>query len=367
VVLSWASQTAKSETATLNPILFFCVTAPAPMLVVCPDWKTARSLSSDRISPMLRDSRVAETTLEEEKSGGLGSDNSLFRKTIGAGAPLTITVGLSASGLASKPIRYLFFEEVSRLPLVARGRAIEGDVVQLAKVRCATYWNTRKIIYSSSPIELESCRITALYAESTRERYFSRCPRGHYQILALPEMNFKTVTCQCLECGRGYTQEQWQARSGKWIAQNPAHWRRGFWMAVWPTPFFEWPVVFEEWRNAVHLKEAGDSSLFRGVLGTRLTENYTLKIDSLAREETLYNRREVYPDTLPEGLKVIVASIDTMDDWLEYLIVGFGADREVWALETGAILGRLDVDAIDIYRQIDHSFWNALLLGPMAR
>jgi phage terminase large subunit GpA-like protein len=353
VVLSWASQTAKSETATLNPVLFWSVTAPAPMLIVCPDWKTARSLSSDRISPMLRDSRVSETVLEEERSGGPGSDNSLFRKTIGNGMPLTLTVGLSASGLSSKPIRYLVFEEVSRLPLVARGRAIEGDVVQLAKVRCATYWAQRKIIYSSSPIELESCRITALYAESTRSRYFSRCPRGHYQVLRLPEMNFKSAGCKCLECGREYNQEAWQSRPGRWIAENPTHWRAGFWMAAWPSPFVEWPVIFEEWREAVHLKEAGDASLFRGVLGTRLAENYSLKIDVMAEEEALYTRREVYPETLPDGVKVIVASVDTQDDWLAYLILGFGAGRECWALETGTILGRLSVEAADIYRQID--------------
>jgi hypothetical protein len=37
------------------------------------------------------------------RGGGPGSDNSLFRKTIGHGMPLTIVNALSASALAMKP------------------------------------------------------------------------------------------------------------------------------------------------------------------------------------------------------------------------------------------------------------------------
>jgi phage terminase large subunit GpA-like protein len=69
VVLCWASQNGKTEIATLNPLLYWSVLAPAPCLIVTPDWKSATSLSCDRIDPMLRDSRVPGETLEQPAVG----------------------------------------------------------------------------------------------------------------------------------------------------------------------------------------------------------------------------------------------------------------------------------------------------------
>ena len=353
VVLMWASQCGKTEIATLNSLLYWSVVAPGPALVVCPDWKSAQSLSCDRIDPMLRDSRVVGTSLESEQAGGPASDNSMFRKRIGNGMGVTIVNAQSASALAQRPVRYLVFEEVSRLPLEARGRGVEGDVVSLAKVRTSTFTKDAKVIYSSSPIEEELCRVSALYRASTQERYYSRCPRGHLQVLLLKEMDFKTGGCLCLKCNRQYKQEAWQERAGRWIAEDPTHSRRGFLLPIWPSPFVDWPTVFEEWRAAIQLKKEGDWSLYRSVCGTRLAEAMKGPDEALAGAAAkLVTRREVYPDKLPDTIKVLIASVDTQDTWLEYLIVGFGPRRECWALETGQILGRLDVNGPEMIQEL---------------
>jgi len=233
VCLDWCSQAGKSE-CWLNAILYWSVHAPSPALLVGPDWKSVKSLSADRIKPMMRDARFYDSRGDidegvELQRGGPGSDNSAFRMTLNGKMPLTIVHSSSASALAQRPVRYLIFDEVSRFPAEAKGRAREGDPIALGRVRQTTYGDDSKAIYVSSPVEENQCRITELYEDSTQEKYHSRCPLcGHLQILRLPEMDFETVTCRCLACGQSHTQDQWQNERGQWIAENPGHPRRGF-------------------------------------------------------------------------------------------------------------------------------------------
>jgi Phage terminase large subunit (GpA) len=103
----------------------------------------------------------------------------------------------------NRHIEQYAFPEFQTEP-VTGPRATEGDVLLLAKVRTSTFGAQAKIVYSSSPVELESCRVSALFEDSRQEYWYSRCPRGHYQILGLAEMNFETGCCRCLSCGLEY-------------------------------------------------------------------------------------------------------------------------------------------------------------------
>lgn len=358
VVLNWASQCGKSE-LWLNGILYWSVHAPAPALLVGPDWKSVKSLSADRIRPMFRDARLYESPGTKDEGtelqrGGPGSDNSAFRMTLNGKMPLTIVHASSASALAQRPVRYLIFDETSRMPVEARGRAKEGDPIALGKVRQTTFGEEAKTIYVSSPVEEHQCRISELYEDSTRERYHSRCPLcGHLQVLRLPEMDFGSATCRCLSCGQSFAQDQWQAEKGEWIAENPGASRRGFWLNFAVSPFVRWETVFAEFREAVHRREEGDESLFRVVVATRLAENFVEKIERMSEPEILLSRREHYPFQVPDAAKVIVAALDTQTTWFEYLVAAAGPRGELWCLETGSIEGRIETDAEAMYQELD--------------
>lgn len=358
VVLNWASQCGKSE-VWLNSLLFWSVHAPSPALLVGPDWKSVKSLSADRIRPMFRDARLYDSHGTEDEGaelqrGGPGSDNSAFRMTLNGKMPLTIVHASSASALAQRPVRYLIFDETSRMPVEARGRAKEGDPIALGKVRQTTYGEEAKTVYVSSPVEEHQCRITELYEDSTRERYHSRCPLcGHLQILRLPDMDFESASCRCLKCGQSFNQDQWQAERGEWIAENFSASRRGFWLNFAVSPFVRWEVVFAEFREAVHRREEGDESLFRVVMATRLAENFVEHVEKMSEPEILLSRREHYPLQVPDAAKVIVAAVDTHATWLEYLAAAAGPRGELWCLETGAIEGRIETDAEAMYQELD--------------
>jgi phage terminase large subunit GpA-like protein len=372
IVLNWSSQSGKTE-VWLNGLLFWSVHAPAPCLVCGPDWKSVKSLSADRIRPMFRDARLYDGRGEsnngaELQRGGPGSDNSAFRMTLGGRMPLTLVHASSASALAQRPVRYLIFDETSRMPVEARGRAKEGDPIALGKVRQTTFGDQSKTVYVSSPVEEHQCRITELYEDSTRERYHSRCPLcSHLQILRLPDMNFEGITCRCLACGQSFTQDQWQNERGEWIAENPGQKRRGFWLNCFVSPFVRWETVFAEFRESVRRKEEGDSSLFRVVVATRLAENFVEHIEKMSEPEILMSRREHYPAEVPDAAKVIVASIDTQASWLEWLTVAAGARGELWCLETGQIQGRIETDAAAMYAELDQRLFACRWQRPDGR
>ena len=373
VVLDWCSQAGKSE-ILLNSLLFWSVHAPAPTLLVAPDWKSCKSLSADRLKPMMRDARLYDSRGDSDEGvvqqrGGPGSDNSAFRMTLAGRMPLTIVHASSASALAQRPVKYLLFDEVSRFPVSARGRAQEGDPVALGRIRQTTYGDSAKTIYVSSPVEEHQCRITELYEDSSRERYHSRCPLcGHLQVLLLADMDFESATCRCFACGQVWDQDAWQAEKGEWIAENPKCSRRGFWLNFAVSPFVRWTTVIAEFREACHRREEGDDSLFRVVLATRLAQNYTEKVERMSEPEILLSRREVYPSPVPsDSAKVLVAAIDTMDSWLEYLIVAGGVRGEVWLLESGTVEGRIETDWEAMCAELDQRLFQRQWKRPDGR
>ena len=170
IVLNWASQCGKSE-IWLNR---FCSGPCTRRLRRC--WsrrigKVLKVFQADRIKPMMRDAGFTIPADSDEgvenQRGGPGSDNSAFRMTLAGRMPLTIVHASSASALAQRPVKYLLFDEVSRFPVAARGRAKEGDPVALGRIRQTTYGDSAKTIYVSSPVEEHQCRITELYEDSS--------------------------------------------------------------------------------------------------------------------------------------------------------------------------------------------------------
>jgi phage terminase large subunit GpA-like protein len=186
--------------------------------------------------------------------------------------------------------------------------------------------------------------------------------------LLLADMSFEAATCKCLKCGQAFEQDAWQSEKGEWIAENPGVSRRGFWLNFAVSPFVRWETVIAEFREACHRREEGDDSLFRVTVATRLAQNYTEKVERMSEPQILLSRREVYPAPVPSNsAKVLVASIDTMDSWLEYLVVAAGVRGELWALETGTVEGRLEVDAESMYEELDQRLFQRQWQRPDGR
>jgi len=164
VVLMKGAQTGGTE-AGLNWLGYIIQNAPGIVMMVQPSLDMVRRNTTVRIDPLLEATPALRELVAAPRSRDAG--NSLFRKSC-PGGQLVMTGANSPVCLRSTPVRYLFLDEVDGYPGDADG---EGDPVDLAIQRTATFRGRRKIYMVSTPTLKGYSRIEAAFAESD-QRYF---------------------------------------------------------------------------------------------------------------------------------------------------------------------------------------------------
>ena len=98
-------------------------------------------------------------------------------------------------------------------------------------------------------------------------------------------------------------------------------------------------------------------SLLRVFFNTRLARSYRVLGHQV--ELNLYHeRREVYEchkagAEIPQGVRILTAAVDVADRSLAYEVVGWGANRESWGIETGEFPGDVGDQSNQVWEQID--------------
>ncbi len=160
VVLMKGAQTGGSE-AGLNWLGYIIQNAPGIAMLVMPSLDMVRRNTTVRIDPLIEATPALRELVASPRSRDAG--NSLFRKSF-PGGQLVMTGANSAVGLRSTPVRYLFLDEVDGYPGDADG---EGDPVDLAIQRTATFQGRRKIYMVSTPTLKGHSRIEAAFEWSS--------------------------------------------------------------------------------------------------------------------------------------------------------------------------------------------------------
>ena len=317
-----------------NTVGYYIHQDPAPILVVEPTLEMARAWSTDRLSPMLRESPALQGKVTE--SNRRHSGDTLLHKAF-PGGHLTIVGANSASGLASRPIRVVLLDEVDRYPASA-GR--EGDPVTLATKRTATFHN-RKIVLASTPTIKGASRIEDEWLRSDQRRFFVACPHcQHRQVLVWGNLKWEdgdpeTAAYACAGCGVLIPEDQKGPllASGAWVATVPGARIAGFHINALYSPWARWAELAREWLQA-----QGSPLQLQGFVNLALGEVWedtggTLTPDAFAARE------EVYGAEVPDGVLCLTMGVDVQDDRLEYLVVGWGAGEESWRIAYGTLSG----------------------------
>lgn len=164
ITLCFGTQLGKSE--TLMNLIGYCVDEdPGSMLMVYPTDELARSISKNRIEPMIRScpaleakwNPTASETLELQFSG-------MYLALVGANSP---------SKLASRPVKYLLFDEVDKFPVRA-GK--DSSPIELASERTKTF-SYRKEVLASTPTYSEGVIWQEFLNSQVKKRYFVPCPQ----------------------------------------------------------------------------------------------------------------------------------------------------------------------------------------------
>lgn len=349
VVFMKSSQVGGSECG-FNWIGFVIDRAPGPMLMVQPTIEMAEAVSKQRLAPMFRDTPALRKKIGTGKSRDASNT---IREKVFAGGALFLGGANSAASLASRPIKYLFLDEIDRYPQDADG---EGCPVELAEKRTATF-SRRKVFKNSSPTVKGLSKIETAFNRSSRARYFVPCPHcQHFQVLEWSGIKWdkdergkpilSTVHYVCRGCGdkiREHAKTDMLER-GEWRHEDKTAKTVGFHINALYSPlgWFSWADAVEQFDKA---KE--DPILLKVFLNTVLGETFEIRSEDTPKWEEAYGKRERYAiGVVPARACLVTAGADVQKDRIEVQLVGWRR-RESWIVDQIVIDGETSLPIDD--------------------
>ncbi len=324
IILAKASQLGGTE-AAFNMIGWVIQQDPSPTMLVYPTENLGESISLNRIQPMLRLSPTLSSHWRETASSKLELQFD--------GMYLTISGSNSPASLASRPIRFLFLDEVDKYPGASKK---EADPIKLARERTKTFHN-KKIFITSTPT-LKSGHIwRALEEADVLKHFFVPCPHcGEYIELKWAQIKFpneegmsnadraELAVYICQECGCIITDHDKpkMLRHGEWrtVKTNTNVARKvAFWINTIYSPFIRFSDVAREFLNSKDnpdtLQNFTNSWLAEPWEDTRLKTNADTVLD---------RQTDLTEFIVPEWAKLLTAGIDVQENCLYWTIRAWG-------------------------------------------
>lgn len=336
VVFMKAAQIGGTEAGN-NWLGFIIDHSPGPTMAVQPTLDMAKRLSTERIDPLIEACPSLREKVAEARSRDSG--NSVLKKQFPGGI-LVLAGANSAVSLRSMPARNVFLDEVDGYPGNVDG---EGDPVELAKARSRTFAR-RKIFTLSTPTIEGRSKISALFENSDKRRFFVPCPFcGERQWLKWSQMKWsagdpKSAQYECEHCEELIPEHHKteMLEAGEWVPEFPEREVAGFHLSSLYSPigWYSWAEAARDYEKAEK-----DETLMRAFVNTVLGETWKEKGDA-PDWKRLYERRETYAiGTVPARGLMLTAGVDVQKDRLEVQVVAWGRNREAWSVAYEVIPG----------------------------
>ncbi|MGL5327843.1 MAG: phage terminase large subunit family protein [Peptostreptococcaceae bacterium] len=342
----FAKPTQVGGTEAMNNMLAYVIAQdPAPALVVYPTLDLAEYASKNRIQTMVDLSQELKNKYQIRDSKDLELQfDGMYVVLSGANSP---------ASLASRPIRYLFLDEVDKYP---PNSGKESDPISLAKERTKTFAYNKKIFLTSTPT-LRDGNVWKAFESADEQRYFYvPCPHcGKYQQLKFSQIKWpKDITPQdaqemayyeCEKC-KGKINDSHKMvmlRNGKWKATKKSSSRKklGFHLNTLYSPWVRFGDVAYEF-----LKSKDFPDMLQNFINSWLAEPWEdtqLKLNSnvVKERETEYEELVV-----PNEAQIITAGVDVQKRKLFYTIRAWGTKYTSWNIAHGEVLDFEDIEEI---------------------
>jgi phage terminase large subunit GpA-like protein len=354
VILQWGAQTSKTTIGS-NWLGYLVDTNPGPIMIVQPTIDMAKRYSRQRLSPMIEESPVLRRKVRENRSRD--EANTTLLKEF-AGGFMAVAGANSAAGLRSMPVRDLFLDEIDGYPLDVDG---EGDPCKLAEARQTTFAR-RKRLKTSTPTTKDFSRIEAAYLAADRCRFNVPCPHcGDHQVLewgASSEHGVKwdrdadgklvdgsvRYVCKANGCEIREHHKPGMLAGGHWQADNPGAQGgrvRSFHLSSLYSPlgWLSWATLVQEWLTAMDAARAGDPSLLRVFVNTRLAETFEEQGDKADQHALRRRAADIPLRQVHWGLFVLTMGVDVQGDRLEAYAWAWGRGLERQLVDRQVIYG----------------------------
>lgn len=332
--------------ALQNMIGYIVMQDPAPTMIVYPTETLAKSISENRLQPMLRATPELARRFDE---------NSQLLELQFDGMYLTLAGSNSPSGLASKPIRFVLMDEVDKYPGTS-GK--EADPIKLATERTKTF-HDKKIYITSTPTLKTGHIWKEKESADIEKHYFVPCPHcGEYIELKFSNIRFpdeegmtyadraEFATYICQECGCAITDadKNNMIRHGEWriVRHNTQYVRSvAFWINTLYSPFVRWADIVKEF-----LTTKDDPDLFQNFVNSWLAEPWEDTKLKTSAELVLERQTELPEYVVPSWAKILTGGVDVQETSLYWSIRAWGDYLTSQNIEHGQVLSFNDIDNI---------------------
>ncbi len=352
IVILKGAQVGATEVAN-NFVGYVIHHAPGPLMFVLPTDTLAKRSSKQRIAPMIAD--TPELAARVRPARMRDSGNTLLVKEFPGGV-MILTGANSAVGLRSMPARYLILDEMDAYPMDVDK---EGDPIELAIRRTATFRAKRKILYISTPKLAGSSRIQNAFEETDQRIYLVPCPYcSHYAPILWRNLRqpggerWSTdhppteVVLYCESCHREIAEHHKTdlLERGRWEPQAEGKPNaRGY-----KLPALYSPIGWYSWHQAatdqLKAKQRGPE-LMKTWVNTVLGEVYEEEAKRVEYAEVMAIR-EPYAARVPAAVLVLVAGVDVQHNRLEVGVWGYAPRHEPFAIDHRIIPGDPSTDAV---------------------
>lgn len=371
------SQSAKT-TFGIVVVLYYAHQEPSPQLVVQPTITMAEDFSKGRLTPTVEASSDLAGLFGVPRSRD--SNNTILSKQY-AGGQLDIAGSNSPAGLASRPKRVLFFDEVDRYQEEAGN---EGDPISIGEARTRSFQRTRKIIIVTSPTDdpvqdadgrWTGSRGWREFLSGTREVWEEPCVHcGTFQVLTFDRLRYledaaadavnpESVYYPCVACGEHLTEaDRPQMRARARFRQtradaSPVH--RSFHVQGLSAAFALWDELASEFT-----KKKNDPVTLKTFLNTGLGVVWK-DVRAENQKDLLLARARRFDggaaDTdpefeIPRDAGVLTIGVDVQHDRLEATLWAWGVGQQAWSIIHVVLHG--DPTQPAVWQQLDE--WRKL-------
>ncbi|MBR2214569.1 MAG: phage terminase large subunit family protein, partial [Selenomonadaceae bacterium] len=320
--------------AEQNMIAFTIACDPSPMLIVYPTKELAKFTSEKRLQPMFRLCPALAERFDEYRSQDLELNfGTMYISLVGAN---------SAAGLAARPVRCVFFDEIDKFP---KWTGSEASPLELADERTKTFWNAKKVKVSTPTLKSGYIWQGWLTAD-IQYRYYVPCPHcGHKQILEMKQLKWPEgadetearvrAWYECSHCHNAIDDRHKpeMLRGGEWRGERNSKGRAA-------KVAFHLNSIYSPWLTfgdvaAKFLASKDEPSLLMNFINSWLAEPWEdksskLKSDVVMEKALPYNRGQMPPEA-----QILTCGIDVQLDHFWYAVRAWGAHLTSWLVDWG--------------------------------
>lgn len=344
--ITFCAGTQLGKTAAEQNMIGYAISQdPGPMMIVYPTEKLAEFTSERRLKPMFKLTESIKTRFFERESKRLElSFESMYIALVGANSP---------SDLSSRPVRYIFFDEIDKFPAWSGS---EASPIKLAEERTKTFYN-RKIVKVSTPTLKTGYIWQAWEKADMQYNYYLPCPHcGESQVLEFSQLKWpedmdisqvkNNAWYECKFCHNAiYDRQKIQMlRDGTWKGNKKVTGKVrkvAFHMSSLYSPWLSFGDVASEF-----LESKDVPSLLMNFINSWLAEPWVDKSSKLKSDIVMEKQLPYDRGRMPEDAQLITCGIDCQLDHFWYSVRAWGPHLTSWLVDYGRIETWADVETV---------------------